>query len=209
MTLHRWLVGLICGAIVACLGGVAAGQARITEPQVTALLETLDHAARSSNTEALIIHFSDDCIITLEIPGPEGAHRFRWNKEEYARELDEGYKETEDYAVERTETAIRIAPDGLSATVTATVTETMRARHRIIRAVSREVARLELREGRLVVTRLDGVVLEFEQSEAVEAVRARLTPRRASSTVREDGADRSRHGTPKAAQNPAAPLPDN
>ncbi len=147
-----------------------AAQARITEPQVEALLEALDQAARSLKTDALMAHFADDAVITLEVPTADGQRRLRWSKTEYAKELDEGYKDAMDYAFERTETAIRIAPDGLSATVTATMIETLRTRDRLIRAVSRDEARLELRDGKLLVTRLDGVIIEFEQEETVEAV---------------------------------------
>jgi len=145
-------------------------QAQITEPQVQALLESLDQAARSLKTDALMAHFADDAVMTLEVPTPDGPQRLRWNKTEYAKELDEGYKDAIDYTFERTETAIRIAPDGLSATVTATMVETLRTRDRLIRAVSRDKARLELRNGKLLVTRLDGVIIEFEQEETAEAV---------------------------------------
>lgn len=165
---------VMCLTLLALLFWPAAllAQGRITEPQAQALLEALDRAAASQNTDALMAHFSDDCIITLEIPGPDGAHRFRWSKEEYATQLEEGYEETEAYTVERTDTTIQIAPDGQSARVTATVTEAIRTQTHLIHAVTKDEARLELRDGKLVVTRLDGVVLEFERQEAVDAARA-------------------------------------
>lgn len=148
----------------------AAGQAQITESRVKALLDTLDRAARSLDTTALIAHFSDDIVITLEAPGPEGPQRFRWNKQEYAKQLDEGYEDIEDYRFERTDTSIRIAPDGRTARVETRMTETIRMRGQRIFAVTRDKAQMELRDGRLVITRLDGVILEFEREDALDAV---------------------------------------
>jgi hypothetical protein len=50
------------------------------------------------------------------------------------------------------------------------MTETLQTRDHRIHAISRDEARLELRDGKLLVTRLDGVIIEFEQQESVEAV---------------------------------------
>ncbi|MEW6323867.1 MAG: nuclear transport factor 2 family protein [Nitrospirota bacterium] len=163
-----WIAAGLAGLLLTA--PAASAQSPITEPQVQALLQTLDQAAQSLDTDALMTHFADDAVVTLVVPGPDGHQTFRWDKEEYARQLDEGYQEIEEYRFERTDTAIQIAPDGRSARVTATMTETIRMRGQRIYAVTQDDARLELRQGRLMVTRLDGVVLEFERQDAVDAV---------------------------------------
>ncbi len=164
------VIGLLIVMPAAARLPAGTAQAPMTEPQVRAFLDSMDRAAESLNTDAFMANFSDDCIITLEMPGPDGAHRFRWNKEEYARQLEESAEETEDYALERTDTAIELLPDGRSARVTMMITETIRTYSRAIHTVTKEETRLELRNGKLIVTRVDDVVITFEQRDAVDSV---------------------------------------
>ena len=60
------------------------------------------------------------------------------------------------YQLERKNTQVRISNDGNTATVTSDLYESLTVQQGTLRAVSSEVAILTLREGKLVVTSLEG-----------------------------------------------------
>ena len=163
ITRHFGILGAGCLYLLLTVTVCLAEQAtKITEEKILSLLTSMDEAAIRQDVKALIAHMAPNVTIQLEIPGPGGKQTFRFNIKEYETHLKESFAQASDYKYKRTETNIEIAKDGQTARVTDTVLETVSIGGQTIRSETRETAMLELQNGKLLITALDGIVVSMK-----------------------------------------------
>jgi hypothetical protein len=129
----------------------------ITENQLTALVNSLDQAAKKGNIAGIIAPLSRDVKIKVSIVSPSNEEKvLTLTKSQYAFHTKTVLRQRLAYAYERKNTRFKIYEDGKTATVTSDVYETLTLKQGTVRAVSSEVAIVNLRGGKLFITSIDG-----------------------------------------------------
>ena len=154
-------VALIGFAVAAAATVHAADPAgpRITERQVRDLVEKATRAASSRDVPAIMYTLADDAKVVLDFRGPGGKRqRLRMNRDQYEAHAREGMRQLDKYSYKREKVDIAIAPDGQTATVKSQIREVAEYQGSTVVAAIDETATLALREGRLLVTAVHGVM---------------------------------------------------
>jgi ketosteroid isomerase-like protein len=137
---------------------VAGAEAPLTEARIRSLCGEIESAVRRKDAQGVVRHFARDAVIRLVMPLSAGGQALELTVEDYARMLEDGWAMAGDstYAVE--DVVIAIGPDGRSAEVSDTTVESVKVQGRTLSSRTRERFGVELRAGRVVVTRLIGEV---------------------------------------------------
>jgi len=154
-------VALIGFAVAAAATVQAADPAgpRITERQVRDLVEKATRAANSRDVPAIMYTLADDAKVVLDFRGPGGKRqRLRMNRDQYEAHAREGMRQLDKYSYKREKVDIAIAPDGQTATVKSQIREVAEYQGSTVVAAIDETATLALREGKLLVTAVHGVM---------------------------------------------------
>ena len=154
------LIGFAIAAAVATAVPAADPPApRITERQVRDLVEKATRAANARDVPAIMQTLALDAKVVLDFRGPGGKRqRMRMNRDQYEVHAREGLRQMDKYAYKREKVDIAIAPDGQSATVKSFIREVAEYRGSTVVAAIDETTTLGLREGRLLVTAVHGVM---------------------------------------------------
>lgn len=161
MTLRSlYIVPLACLLLILpAMSGTAYSQIQqpITESDVLALVSALDTASRKGNIPGIIAPLARDVKIkmTVSAPGSDQEQVLNLTKDQYALHTRRGMRRRLTYHLERKNTRIKIYDDNKTAMVTSDLYETLTIRQGTLRAVSSEVAILNLRNGRLLITSLE------------------------------------------------------
>ena len=132
---------------------------RITERQVRDLVEKATRAANARDVPAIMQTLADDARVVLDFRGPGGKRqRPRMNRDQYEAHAREGMRQMDKYAYTREKVDIAIAPDGQTATVKSQVREVAEHLGSTVVAAIDETTTLAMREGRLLVTEVHGVM---------------------------------------------------
>jgi hypothetical protein len=132
-------------------------KSRITWQSVAAVLEEIDEAAKSKDADAIVKHFSKDAQIKVSVKGPNDARmEMAFTRDQYRDYAQHSYDLIDSYEYERTETVIKVNPDGQSAVVADEVLESATTGGQTIRSVTRETATFKLEGGRIVLSSLEG-----------------------------------------------------
>jgi ketosteroid isomerase-like protein len=154
---HVLLAFAIAAAAVVHAADPAAP--RITERQVRELVEKTTRAANARDVPVIMQTLADDAKVVLDFRGPGGKRqRLRMNREQYEAHAREGLRQADKYSYRREKVDIAIAPDGQTATVRSTVREVAEYRGNTLVAAIDETTTLALREGKLLVTAVHGVM---------------------------------------------------
>jgi hypothetical protein len=141
------------------LSGTAYSQSQdaITESETLAMLNAIDRAARKGNVAGLIAPMARDIKIkmTISTPGSDKEQVLNLSKDQYAFHTRRALQRRLAYQYERKNTRIKLYGDNRTALVTSDVYETLTLRQGTIRATSSEVAIVNLRNGKLVITSLE------------------------------------------------------
>ena len=152
------LVGLAIAAATAVQAADPAAP-RITERQVRDLVEKATRAANARDLPAIMQTLADDARVVLDFRGPGGKRqRARMNRDQYVAHAREGMRRMDKYAYRRERVDIAIAPDGQSAIVKSQIREVAEYRGSTVVASIDETTTLGLREGKLLVTAVHGVM---------------------------------------------------
>lgn len=152
------LVGLAIAAATAVQAADPAAP-RITERQVRDLVEKATRAANARDVPAIMQTLADDAKVVLDFRGPGGKRqRARMNRDQYEAHAREGMRRMDKYAYRRERVDIAIAADGQSAVVKSQIREVAEYRGSTVVASIDETTTLGLREGRLLVTAVHGVM---------------------------------------------------
>lgn len=135
----------------------AQSQDEITEGKVLAIVNSVDRAARKGNVAAILGTLANDVKIKMRVSIPSSTKEqvVNLNKEQYAFHTRRAFRRRLDYQLERKNTRVKIYNDGKTAMVTGDLYETLTIQQGTLRAVSSEVAILNLREGKILVTSLE------------------------------------------------------
>lgn len=132
---------------------------RITRSDVETLIAQTDAASQKRDVTAIGNYLSDNFSKYIELPMEEWDSAFRIDKDKYLSLITEGWKHTVSYSYDRTDTVINIAMDGQSADSNSTITEIFILKGKKITSKVREYAHYELENGRLLITRIEGLKL--------------------------------------------------
>ena len=130
--------------------------AAITESQVLAVVNSIDRAARKGNIAGMIAPLARDVKIkmTITAPGSDQEHLLNLNKDQYALNTRQAMRRRLSYQLERKNTRVKIY-DEQTASVTSDLYEALTIRQGTLRGVSSEVAIMELRNGKIVITSVE------------------------------------------------------
>ena len=132
---------------------------RITERQVRDLVDKATRAANARDVPAIMQTLADDAKVVIDFRGPGGKRqRARMNRDQYETRAREGMRQMDKYAYQREKVDIAIAPDGQSATVKSQIREVAEYQGSTVVAAIDETATLALREGKLLITEVHGVM---------------------------------------------------
>jgi ketosteroid isomerase-like protein len=152
------LIGFSVAAAAAVQAADPVGP-RITERQVRDLVEKATRAANARDVPAIMHTLADDAKVVLDFRGPGGKRqRLRMNRDQYETHAREGMRQLDKYSYKREKVDIAIAPDGQTATVKSQIREVAEYQGSTVVAAMDETTTLALREGRLLVTAVHGVM---------------------------------------------------
>lgn len=129
---------------------------QISKADVVYVMEKTDIAAQKRDAKAISKYLGDNFAKYIELPMEKWDSAFRIDKDKYLSMINAGWKFSETYSYERTDTVIHIAADGLSADSNSTITEVIMVDDRKMVSKVREYAHYELEDGRTVITSIEG-----------------------------------------------------
>ena len=150
------LIAVVCMAASALsfVGGACAES--ITEAQVKATLAQMDAAISKRSVDGVTRMMSDDVRVVGVIEMGKQSQNFSYSKDEYSKALYDNWGASSNYVYKRENQAISIR--GQKATVQADIKETMHIGSQRLSSNSKEVATLELRGGKLLLTHVEAKV---------------------------------------------------
>lgn len=130
---------------------------KITESDIQAMLNSIDKAARKGNVDGVIAFWAPDIKIKMSVlnPGRTEEEEGTFTKDEFAARARRNMRRKLSYQYERRNTRIKIYDDE-TAMVTCDVYETLKLPEGTLRTASSEVAYITLRDGKLVITSIEG-----------------------------------------------------
>jgi hypothetical protein len=158
LTYFMLLSGLLLALPLLSPTAYSQSKEAITESEVLAIVNSDDRASRKGNVAAIVAPLARDVKIkvTISTPASKREQVFTFTKEQYAYHTRRGMRERLAYQLVRKNTRVKIYDDGKTAIVTGDLYETLTVRQGTIRAMTSEVAMLGLRDGKIVVTSLEG-----------------------------------------------------
>jgi hypothetical protein len=152
---------LACAFALALIPALASAQAatRITEPQIRTLVDQVTAAANRRDVGTVVGTLAEDVVIKLDVRGPDGKRqRLKMNRAQYEAYAVSTMRALQKYSYKRDKLDIAIAPDGQTATVKSRAREVAEYQGNTIVAAVDDVTTLALRDGRLLVTEMHGVM---------------------------------------------------
>ena len=160
--MNRYVQHVLIGFAIAAATAVPAADPpapRITERQVRDLVDKATRAANARDVPAVMQMIADDARVVYDFRGPGGKRqRLRMNREQYEAHARDGLRQMDKYAYKREKLDIAIAADGQTATVKSVVREVAEYRGNTVVAAIDETTTLALRDGKLLVTAVHGVM---------------------------------------------------
>lgn len=130
---------------------------RLTEENIGAMYAQLIAAAQDKNVEGVLEHMSDEVRIRIQAPSAMGGD-MEMDKRQYRELLTQGWDGVDDYRLEVEIQQIDIAADGQSASVRDLTRETLRIQGSEVEASTLETATLQLLDGKVKFSRIDGII---------------------------------------------------
>jgi ketosteroid isomerase-like protein len=129
----------------------------ITEQQVRAFLDEMDKAAKNRDVDALVAKLSEDAEVKITTEGFGPAQTMSLNRDQYRDYSEQTFGLVRDYEYRRGHTVIEVDTDGQSALVADEIFETATIGGQVIRTIGRATSTLKLENGKLVITKSEGV----------------------------------------------------
>lgn len=142
--------------LAGCSGTVSSP--RITETDVKALLDDVEKATLNRDVDGVVRHLAPFVVITLIMNTPEKQGIVQLTRDQYRSELEKAHALIVQHEYRRDHSVITVRDDGREATAEAEVRERIVLRDREMRTITRERAVLEIIDGKLMVTVLEGLV---------------------------------------------------
>lgn len=135
---------------------------RLSEENIGAMYAQLIAAAQDKDVEGVLEHMSDDVHISIQAPADMGGG-MEMDKRQYREMLTQGWDGVDDYRLKVDIQQIDIAADGQSANVRDLTTESMRIQGVQVQASTLETATLQLLDGKVKFSRIEGVIQPLDQ----------------------------------------------
>ena len=135
---------------------------RLTDENIRAMYAQMIAAAQDLDIEGVLTHMSDDVQINIQAPAAMGGD-MAMDKRQYREMLTQGWSGVDDYRLEVDIQQIDIAADGQSASVRDLTSESMRIQGVQIQANTLETATLQLLEGKVKFSRIEGVIQPLDR----------------------------------------------
>jgi hypothetical protein len=129
---------------------------RISKDDIKFVLAKTDTASQQRDANGIEKYLGKDFAKYIELPMEKWDSAFRLNRDKYISLIKEGWKYSNTYGYERTDTVIHVATDGLSADSNSTITEIIEIDGKKMISKVREYAHYELEDGRAVITTIEG-----------------------------------------------------
>lgn len=130
--------------------------ARITREAIDRMIRDFEEAASRKDFDSVARYFAEDVIIFLTIETPQGTQNLRFDRDEYLAHVKQALSLFPYYEYRSENVTVNISEDGQSATASSDVHETMGNQEIKVSSVTRENFALELRDGRLQITKVVG-----------------------------------------------------
>jgi hypothetical protein len=157
MRLHLQSILLAVLFLVLPVMASAQSQGEITEAQLTAYVNTVDSATRRGNVNGVVATMAKDVKIktTVVLPSTNEEKVLSLTRSQFATLTRNAMRRRLAYNLVRKNTRFKIYEGGKTATVTSDIYETLTLKEGTVRGVSSEVAIVNLRDGRLLVTSIE------------------------------------------------------
>ncbi|MGD8673192.1 MAG: hypothetical protein PVF07_04155 [Thiogranum sp.] len=139
-----WIAMLYCSTHL-----LAAG--KITAAQIREVMAAADLASQQRDTKAIGACLGEKFFKYIDVPMDKLPATVRIDKDQYLGLIERGWDRIENYAYQRKDVVVNVAPDGLSGESSSTVIETFTVDGAETVSKVREYARYELEDGRPVI----------------------------------------------------------
>jgi hypothetical protein len=132
--------------------------AKLNEAQVKEVAQTIDAAFTRREMKPLLSVLANDAVFELEIRASGTVQVVRYNREDYAARLREGFRLGNDFAYQRSRSDVMLAPGDEYAEIVAWAQQTFWFQNQWQQGDVRSRWSVEMREGRPQITLLRAVV---------------------------------------------------
>ena len=139
-----WIAMLYCSTHL-----LAAG--KITAAQIREVMAAADLASQQRDTKAIGACLGEKFFKYIDVPMDKLPATVRIDKDQYLGLIERGWDRIENYAYQRKDVVVNVAPDGASGESSSTVIETFTVDGAETVSKVREYARYELEDGRPVI----------------------------------------------------------
>lgn len=144
--------------LAAPLAVMAGGQTGSIKPRIEAALVQMDKAANKRDVKTIARYLAEDVVIVLTMNTPEGKQQARLSKTQYINMLKQGFASTSAYSYKRLSSTIEVKSK-TQAIVSSRIHEKMTINGQTMEGDSTEVSVFEIKDGKLVATRVEGTQL--------------------------------------------------
>jgi superfamily I DNA and RNA helicase len=156
------LILVSCLLLVLPATSHAQSLSSITESDIQMMLDRTDKATKKGNVAGIIAPFAPDIKIKIYLTNPRTNKEVgtTFTKAQFAAALRLMFRRRLAYQYERKNTRVKIY-DEQTATITSEIYETIKLSDGTVRAASSEVAYISLRNGKLVITEIEGRIRTY------------------------------------------------
>ena len=153
---------MLCLLVVLSATADAQSLTAITESEVHAMLDRMEKATKKRNVAGIIVPFAPDIKIKIYVTNPRTNKEVgtTFTKAQFAAALRLTFRRSLAYQYERKNTRVKIY-DEQTATITSEIYETVKMREGTVRGASSEVTYVSLRNGKLVITEIEGRIRTY------------------------------------------------
>lgn len=148
---------------IALLASLAGCSAKLTEADIQQALTRIEQATQQKDSTVLEQLLAPQAQIVIDMRAVDVPEPLQLNKSQYLQLVRSGWAQasTRHHYV-RSNTRIHLAPGGKTATASATIQETATVQGQTMTSTTDEVASFSLVDGKLQVTKVQGIVLSMQ-----------------------------------------------
>ncbi len=155
-----FIAGYLAILLSACSG--SSKVTTITENDVREIMQDVEKASSNRDIDRVAKYLAPSVVITIEEQTPAGPMRMQMNRDQYISTLREVFSKTSEYEYRQENAVITIGSTGRTATVEADIFEHIVFQGVEKKTMTREKAQLELIDGKILLTSLEGSVRESD-----------------------------------------------
>jgi hypothetical protein len=130
----------------------------ITENDIREIMINVENSARNRDIEGVIRYLSPDIVIKISMDTLFGLQTEQWTLTKYKIETENSWALSSSYEYNRENEEITVSDDGKSAIVKTDILEVITVQGQTIRQKTHEKVRIEIIDGKLMVTSIEAYV---------------------------------------------------